>query len=105
VRTPGFFQRPEVKAALVNSAVCAVTVAVLLALYHYVLRPQVILDPRRSTQLCPDRWVYNNRTLRCEPRYKTDCLPFHPDRRHPLSRKEQCEVASKCGTNWAGACD
>ena len=68
MRTPGFFQRPEVKTAFVNAGICAATVAVLLAVYHYVLRPQVLLDPHAASTLCPDRWAFNNRTGKCEPR-------------------------------------
>ncbi len=71
--------------------------------YHFVLRPEVRVNTfTKIDQQCPDRWVLNTKSGECEPRYRTSCKPFRPDRFK--SYQEQCDFASACGTTWGGQC-
>jgi|688.fasta_scaffold00948_4 hypothetical protein len=96
------FKQPNTKRDIL---VTLVTVTLLLLIYVYVLRPEIRIGKNtRIDQLCPDRWVYNQKTKRCEPRYKTQCREFSPDDPTLQSYREQCDFATTCGTNWAGVC-
>ncbi len=96
------FKQPNIKRDIL---VTLVTVTLLLLIYVYVLRPEIRIGKNtRIEQMCPDRWVYNSTTKRCEPKYKTQCRDFSPDDPTLQSYREQCDFAKACGTNWAGVC-
>lgn len=86
-------------------AVTLATVALLVGIYLMILKPTVqITKDTRIDQVCPDRWAYNAKTKKCEPRYKTSCMEFSPTDPNLQNYVSQCEFAAQCGTNWAGMC-
>lgn len=97
------FKRPNV---LRDAIIALATVTLLLLIYVYLLRPEIRIGKlTRIDQLCPDRWAYNQKTQRCEPRYTTKCTPFSPKDPNLQSYRSQCDLAMSCGTDWAGVCN
>lgn len=93
-RSPTFLQ---------DIGIALATTAFLLLLYVFILRPEVRINTMtRIDQACPDRWVLNQSTGECEPRYRTSCSPFRPGTLKTF--RDQCDFASSCGTTWAGFC-
>lgn len=92
--------------ALRDIGIAFVTVTLLLLIYVYLLRPEIRIGKMTTiAQLCPDRWVYEQKTQKCEPRYKTKCVAFSPKDPNLQSYASQCEFARACGTDWAGVCN
>jgi hypothetical protein len=104
------FRNPSLVVSIVKSptfaqdvGIAVGTTAILLFIYLKILQPVIRIGVNtRIGQKCPDRWAFNLKTGLCEPRYRTSCQPFPPDRFK--SFQEQCDFATSCGTNWGGAC-
>jgi len=100
--TVELFKQPNV---FRDALIALVTVTLLLLIYVYVLRPEIRIGKlARIDQLCPDRWAYNQKTKKCEPRYTTKCMAFYPKDPNLQSYRAQCDFAVSCGTDWAGVC-
>lgn len=92
--------------ALRDIIIALLTVTLLLLIYVYLLRPEIRIGKMTTiAQLCPDRWAYNQKTQKCEPRYTTSCVAFSPKDPNLQSYHSQCEFARACGTDWAGVCN
>lgn len=86
-------------------AITLATVGLLVGVYLLILQPRVYLTKQtRISGECPDRWKLNVQTGMCEPSYRTECQPFHHKDRNMQNMFAQCEFATRCGTNWGGAC-
>jgi len=85
--------------AIVATAIFTVA---FLALYKYVINPQMVMDVVKGK--CPSRWTYNPSSKLCEPAYATKCSPFNPDASTLNSAVAKCNVAHECGADWPGYC-
>jgi hypothetical protein len=76
-----------------------------LAIYKFVINPQVVLtiDTNKMSK-CPDGWNYNLSTSLCEPQMKTSCYPFNPNVQTMQTPAARCNLARTCGTTWSGMC-
>jgi hypothetical protein len=96
------FKQPNV---FRDALIALATVTLLLLIYVYLLKPEIRIGKlTRIDQLCPDRWAYDQKTKKCEPRYTTKCTAFSPKDPNLQSYRAQCDFAVSCGTDWAGVC-
>jgi len=96
-REPGVFR---------DAIIALTTAALLLAIYIYLLKPEIRIGANtKIDQVCPDRWAYNEKTKKCEPRYTTQCVAFSPNNPTLQTYRSQCDFALSCGTDWAGMCN
>jgi len=97
------FKEPGV---LRDAIIALATAALLLTIYVYLLLPEIHIGAdTRIDQLCPDRWVYNAKSGKCEPKYTTQCVAFSPKDPNLQTYSSQCELALSCATDWAGMCN
>ena len=80
----------------------ALSLALVLTVYYFVLKPIVYLPTADDTAVCPNRWVYNPGSKLCEPAYTTSCHAFDPVNPMFASATEKCAIAKSCGTEWVG---
>jgi len=83
----------------------AVFTVLILAVYKFVINPQVVLtlDPTKMAK-CPDGWSYSLVSKLCEPNTASTCMPFDPDATSIQSAVAKCNLARSCGTSWSGMC-
>jgi hypothetical protein len=101
--TIALFMKPGV---LRDAIIGVATATLLLLIYVYLLRPEIRIGKNtKIDQICPDRWAYNQKTRKCDPKYKTTCRSFSPEDPNLQSYRSQCDLALSCSTDWAGSCN
>ena len=74
--------------------------AIAFLIYKFVINPQIVVPASLKGTPCPDRWTFSDGM--CHPNYETKCVSFDPSKLKTF--EEKCNVAKKCGTDWAGMC-
>ena len=101
--TVALFREPGV---LRDAIIALATAALLLTIYVYLLQPEIRIGANtRIDQMCPDRWVFNAKSGKCEPKYTTRCAAFSPKDPNLQTYSSQCDLALSCSTDWAGMCN
>ena len=75
----------------------------LLAVYKYVINPQMVIPAGKGAP-CPDQWSFNVGSGMCEPQYPTTCTPFDPKTETLQTPEAKCNLARTCGTDWPANC-
>ena len=93
----------NVSDTIVAVIAAALFTTLLLAIYKYVINPQMVIPPGGGSP-CPDLWSFNPGSRKCEPDYTTNCTPFDPDDSSLKTAESKCTMAHNCGTDWPGNC-
>ena len=83
--------------------VSIVVTLLLLAIYKFVINPQMVIPPGKGGT-CPELWLLNPGSNMCEPQYTTKCTPFDPNSPTLQNSVAKCSLAHSCGTDWAAHC-
>jgi len=83
-----------------NAIIALLTVIVLILAYRFLFNPQLLLGSSGALTVCPDQWSYSDGL--CRPLYETSCVAFKPET--ITSKRQACNLARTCGTNWPGKC-